>query len=66
MKGRNQRYKRGSMEGMRPFSLFGPNIFCALFQFLEVAQVKKRCLRYRRGVLNSIKLFSFLVKKLFL
>ena len=59
MKGRCQRYHRGSLNSVRAFLFFGPKIFSSISRFVEVAQVKGRCQRYHRGSLNSLCAFSF-------
>ena len=66
VKGRCQRYHRGSLNSVRAFSFFGPKNISSISQFLEVTQVKGRCQRYHRGSLNSVRAFSFFGPKIFL
>ena len=49
MKVRGQRYKRGALNSMRPFSFFTLKIFSLISRFVKFAQVKEWCQLYQRG-----------------
>ena len=65
MKGRYERYQRGTMNSIRLFSLFGPKFFSSITRFLEFVQVKGRLQRYQHDALNRMRTF-FSLQKIFL
>ena len=62
---RCQRHLHVALNGLQPFSFFGPKHFFRISQFLMAAQARRRCLRHLQTTLNGLRPFSFFGPKMF-